>query len=440
MVYFLLIISFVLQPRRIETTFVDNSVTNSYNLEGLKLVKGRSKAVYVVKDSVRHKVPNPKTLFYLENYLGSILFLTDDVINMIPLGSPFPSWEPKQKIDRRHSSKFVKSSLLISGSIVNPAIVYWRGKLIACYRSQSPNHSVTEMDAFKYTSDILACQRVDKNLIFLNKPYYLTLPFDSINKVNRFINGEDPRLSVTSDNRLYLTFNRINITEYSNRKIFICEIIEDVNDENIILASNLKLLDIDHEIGQEDQKNWTPFHYKQNILFSYSILPYHRILTISNMDLKKSNMAIKAETICLSKCVTNCTWNFGQPRGGSSPIKINKYYYLSFFHSSTRGHATKWWATTYFMGAYIFSSQPPFNIKAMSKEPIVVKDLYEGKWTSSHTDFVPFPTTAWLESNTINLICGRSDRDAWIIKLDLNELLLDLTPVDSMTIGLPITE
>eukprot|EP01036_Dinobryon_divergens_P002216 gene2216-2919_t len=73
---------------------------------------------------------------------------------------------------------------------------------------------------------------------------------------------------------------------------------------------------------------------------------------------------MRAETISVSHCI-NASWDFGEPRGGSCPVRIGSDRYLSFFHSSTRGYSSKWWATSYFMGVYTFSATPPFAIQAI---------------------------------------------------------------------------
>lgn len=65
---------------------------------------------------------------------------------------------------------------------------------------------------------------------------------------------------------------------------------------------------------------------------------------------------------------TYIRWEFGAPRGGTPALLVNGEY-LAFFHSKKRvfKHGTTSKIGTYFMGAYTFSSEPPFMLLRASR-------------------------------------------------------------------------
>ena len=90
---------------------------------------------------------------------------------------------------------------------------------------------------------------------------------------------------------------------------------------------------------------------------------------------------------------------YGEIRGGSQAMKIDDDNYLLFFHSSRDPPGTLHPTTfptrdltlillllpetgdvlkTYYMGAYTFSSKPPFAIKAITTIPITNEIMYKG--------------------------------------------------------------
>jgi hypothetical protein len=97
----------------------------------------------------------------------------------------------------------------------------------------------------------------------------------------------------------------------------------------------------------------------------------------------------------VSKASTKITdlihWNYGELRGGTPAHKINDREYFSFFHSSHKlpGNGIR---VTYFIGAYTFSSSPPFHLIRVSPVPLVPpgNKFYSGQWNSKRLDYVIF--------------------------------------------------
>ena len=116
-------------------------------------------------------------------------------------------------------------------------------------------------------------------------------------------------------------------------------------------------------------------------------------------------------------------------------MKINNDSYLTFFHSS--GHFNMNIIYSYYMGAYLFQSTPPFAITHMSQEPIVHKTMYNETfgWAYGNLDYVVFPMGVVFDEQVINISYGKNDRDGWILTLDREAFLASLLPVHTQVVG-----
>lgn len=404
-------------------------------MNGLRLVvgKGKGNPAYVIKMGLKHKVPNPKTLFYLKEDLGDPQTISDEELDIIPTGSTYPSWEPKQKLKKRYESKFIVASKRVSSEIVNPAFARWQNKFITCFRVVIPHH---EKDiAFKYTMDRIACQWLTDALDLNGESAFIT----TSGTPPSHLVGEDPRLHLTPTGSLAVYYNRINISENPHRRMVFCELQHSPHSVSAKAQNNLgptpffvsgptRALNFNDDRGPMHQKNWTPFTYGNNTFFVYSVFPFHRVL--KSLPTLHAADTVQTTTVTLTRAHNTSVWNFGEIRGGSPAIRT-PVGYLSFFHSSSRGQSSRWWATSYFMGAYLFGLEPPFAVIRLSAEPIVAKPFYTGKWASSHTDYVPFPTAAFLSGDEVVVGCGLHDREAWIVRMKWIGLLDSLVPVQS---------
>jgi predicted GH43/DUF377 family glycosyl hydrolase len=170
------------------------------------------------------------------------------------------------------------------------------------------------------------------------------------------------------------------------------------------------------------EKNWVPFVYKDELLLGYSLSPHIILKPILGTNL--------CET--MADTSNQATWDWGELRGGT-PALLEGDRYLAFFHSSklmstihSKGKNLK----HYFMGAYTFSSEPPFNITHISPEPIVGKKFYRGPAYKTWKPLrVVFPGGFVTDDEFIWVAYGRQDFEVWIVKLDKKRLLDSLVPV-----------
>jgi hypothetical protein len=178
------------------------------------------------------------------------------------------------------------------------------------------------------------------------------------------------------------------------------------------------------------------------LLFSHSVIPHRVVHANETKDTSPSGSLYhfdrtrRAHTVALTEVVDPPSWPWGPLHGGTNAILIETAHgprYVSFFHSQHKWMAS--WCLTYFMGAYLFRTEPPFDITHISSEPIIPKKLYKAStsgWAFRAIDFIIFPMSIQLiKRDQILLSLGRNDREGWTIALNLTSLVSSLTPVTS---------
>jgi predicted GH43/DUF377 family glycosyl hydrolase len=159
------------------------------------------------------------------------------------------------------------------------------------------------------------------------------------------------------------------------------------------------------------QKNWVPFEYNKQLFMGYSIFP-HEVL--------KVNWATGA-CVRAYETTADIVWSWGPLRGSSAPQLIDGEYF-AFFHSGTviassvsQGHNC--WH--YFMGAYTFAAEPPFNLTSWSKLPIIADEFYAH---STYYKKVVFPGGFVAKGPFFYVAYSKDDSEIWIATLDKEAL------------------
>jgi predicted GH43/DUF377 family glycosyl hydrolase len=131
----------------------------------------------------------------------------------------------------------------------------------------------------------------------------------------------------------------------------------------------------------------------------------HRVVEFNNM---RPGLEYTSE----SEFVSEWTPRFGELRGSTSPVLVGGEYW-TFFHSSIGIKTSRGNSRRYFVGAYTFSSQPPFNIISAVPEPIL-----RGSYNDPTVGGAPpcvFPGGAILKDAEWTMAFGVNDcRCAWI--------------------------
>lgn len=232
---------------------------------------------------------------------------------------------------------------------------------------------------------------------------------------------EDARLFFYRD-KLFLIYNdNVDVTGSSlcdRRDMFMAELM--YANGRFTLAPPLKLVFEEKYDAQLWQKNWLPFEWNKNFMLSYTLKPHEVI--VPNFT----------NGICTHAYETQggIDWKYGTLRGSTPPV-LQDGEYLAFFHSAMKTTSTitdeyeKW---HYFMGAYTFSAEPPFQITKISSAPIVAPEFYPA---SSSEKKVIFPGGCVVSGNSIYVAYGKDDCEVWIATLDKEALLRSLVPVSS---------
>lgn len=240
---------------------------------------------------------------------------------------------------------------------------------------------------------------------------------------------QDPRL-IMLNNEIYLIYNDlVTFTRFQSRRMFVAKL--EINNDQFVLKEphflkgpwdNIHSEQFDYGKSKVRQKNWVPFLYKNRLHFSYTLSP-HKVIPYDE----------SGEFDILYSTQTPAYWPLGQLRGGTPAIKMGDRY-ISFFHSckiiathNSDGEKMR----HYFMGAYTFKAEPPFEITHISPEPIVGRGFYDGRmdyktWTSLR---VIFPMGCIVGKKFIWVSYGRQDFESWIVQINKKKLLRSLVPV-----------
>lgn len=297
----------------------------------------------------------------------------------------------------------------------NPSIIKWNGSLLMCFRD-IPN------PLFSFTS-FLYLVYLDDDFNPISTPQKLeTQSFLSVIPSR----AEDGRL-IAVDDRLWLVFsdNKDTVISKGGFRVYFAELLE--NEMGLFDVCDLECI---YNFQGEDpfrrEKNWSPFVYNDEMYLIYSLDPHLIFKPIYGTQ--------SCETVCCTN--KKLIWDWGILRGGT-PALILDGQYLTFFHSQiymTSVHSDNKNMSHYFMGAYTFSLEPPFEITKFSPEPIVGKNFYHGPkykpyWGSVR---VVFPCGFVFDEKHIWVIYGRQDHESWVVKLDRQGLLDSLVPVTNI--------
>lgn len=233
--------------------------------------------------------------------------------------------------------------------------------------------------------------------------------------------SEDARVFKFQDD-IYIIYNDNVDTEGTDagsarkRTMYLSKL--QVQDGLIRLGQPLMLMHAQNHSSRPIEKNWSPFEWNGHLLLSYTISP-HEVLRV---DLESG--------ICepIYRTRNDFPQKWGQPRGGA-PAQLTTGHYLSLSHSWIYQSS---WASGYrrmphyYMQAYTFSPEPPFEIRQATSLPLVL----EGMYTPSGLDKrVIYPAGLVVDDNRLYISYGKDDHEIWIAKIALSELQTRWQPV-----------
>jgi predicted GH43/DUF377 family glycosyl hydrolase len=292
----------------------------------------------------------------------------------------------------------------------NPSIIRWRGSLLLSFRTRDP---VTK------STDGIGLVFLDKEFNPIGSPQILSIQYP---EKRPFSKQQDPRL-VEVGERLFLVYNNL-VDPISFPELRRMHYVELIYQDHVFYPQTPQIItDYPHQRIYRQEKNWTPFAYQDELLLIYTISPhiiYHPIPGTSF-----------ATTFAENKMLF--PWQWGVLRGGTPALKVGDEY-LSFYHSSIplpTLHSQGKNRLHYFMGAYTFSSSPPFEVTRMSPHPIIGKTFYTGPAYKTWKPLrVVFPGGFVFDENFIWVVFGKQDFEMWVVQLDRKKLFESLQSVE----------
>lgn len=302
--------------------------------------------------------------------------------------------------------------ILIDGypNAFNPSIIRYQGRLLLCFRFYESITGATDKIGLVWLDDELnpasSAQIIDFRL---NDPFCI-------------MKRQDPRLVALGES-LFIVYN--NVLEFPKdreiRRMAFAELFFD--GERFSAGNSDCFVRFEKERIDRSEKNWVPFEYNGELLLAYSLVP-HRIF---RPLFGKSECELVASTLGKMK------WDWGVLRGGTPALLNDEGEFLSFFHCSKSMctvHSKGRSIPHYFMGAYTFSAEPPFELTRMSPMPIIGKNFYHGP---AHKTWKPlvvvFPGGYVFDGPNIWIVYGRQDHEVWAVKIDKEGLLKSLVPI-----------
>ena len=239
--------------------------------------------------------------------------------------------------------------------------------------------------------------------------------------------AEDARIFSFNGNT-YIIYNDsmdcVNPTSLEHRDMFISLI--NYQNNKFVFSKPIKLFHYYKYFQYNWQKNWSAFEWNNALLFTYSINPhevvYPNFISGKCMPIYKTNEFIN--------------WMFGELRGGTPALLVDGEY-LAFFHSSifiTSPVSKDLSRYHYFMGAYTFSAEPPFNLTKITYFPIIG----EGFYNDTHAEKrVVFPGGYVVSGPYLHIAFGKDngsfgEKEIWITTIDKERLQSVLEPLQDI--------
>lgn len=277
---------------------------------------------------------------------------------------------------------------------------------------------------FRYLPDLYNAHWISEiGIVLLNEELEPLAPPQTLNTRPKFSKtpsqSEDARI-FSYKGRLFLIYNdnldTVATLTWERRDMYISELF--CEEGRFTLSPPLKLVYEEKYDQVMWQKNWVPFEWQGKLFMTYTINP-HEILLPNFMNGSCYH--------CYDTWAT-LKWEWGSLRGSAPPQLVDGEY-LSFFHSSAFVATKASWDMHlwhYFMGAYTFSSNPPFALTKISPKPIVGEGFYT---LSGCNKRVIFPGGFAISGPFIYVAYGKDDSEIWIATLDKDALMRSLVPI-----------
>lgn len=211
---------------------------------------------------------------------------------------------------------------------------------------------------------------------------------------------EDPRVVIHEGFAYLAMCNWVHGKQWAIRQSF-CKLTPDWRKMDVLCEPPYGGNARKPELATSHEKNWTWFHAADSWHCLYSINP-HVVFKISPEG---------SPTQTFSNKPLPLPWVYGEPRGGTSPVRVGDEY-IVFFHSALTWQKPK---RRYFMGAYTFSAEPPFELLRITSEPLLSGS--EEDFRALGGPLVIFPNGALKRGDDWLVVFGVNDEACGWIKI-----------------------
>lgn len=247
----------------------------------------------------------------------------------------------------------------------------------------------------------LAIWRIRKNMTLEPGPIIPYVP-------NRFPHEqwEDPRVMMGDDGRAYVSFATwVHFKNWAIRQSF-TRLTPDWRRIEVLWEAPFGGNARKPDIAKSHEKNWVWFQRDGVWHCVYMPNPH----TVFSVDDQGTPLKVYTNR------KIGVPWEHGELRGGTPPVKVGDEY-LCFFHSSVTWQKPK---RRYFMGAYTFSAEPPFEFLRMTSEPLLIGS--EKDFRVLGGPLVVFPNGALLKDGIWTVVFGINDEGCGWVKIPHVEL------------------
>lgn len=311
-------------------------------------------------------------------------------------------------------------NITFMGNYLNPSLAVWRGRCISITTKTPAAPPIRSIATIVPLDDLCAkpMWNVDYNMSVL-QPNQDAFSFVEDHKYAT-LSGEDPRIIVMPDNRILnvLTggYSSHGVPKLSTALLHFNDLFHRPEFE--------KRYDLvkSGSHPKEGHKNWSPFVYNNTAYFIVHINPLHVVRCTETHE----NDGVHIMSDISIALFANVTWDSGHLRGGTPAHLINKDEYMAVFHSTKVIEAGR---ITFFMGAYTFSSHPPFHLIRISSVPIIHDKFYNGAWFHKKYDYIVYPMGYIFQDISGSKGIGKSGDNR--IANELSELISLGSSIDS---------
>lgn len=262
---------------------------------------------------------------------------------------------------------------------------------------------------------------------------------------------DDPRMHMMSNtienDRLTLSFMRPLL---AGRCLYLTSQISMQNSKNIAVMGPIELIQTPAGYKQLMEKNFMRIYDNNQIYYIWKVHPYTLLEEKEIISWFEDNVTFnllhewgdspEAKVLKVLQLAYTATLNYlpwkaavyGELHGGTDPVLVSDpsrhdtKIYLTFLHSKVNVPGNPANLKSYLMGAMALCPTFPFHIHAMSRYPIIKRELFDGPWEGGARDYIMYPLSLMLDPNNVSnvwLTFNANYHRAHFVQMEIEGLL-----------------